>query len=111
MNLYSFQRPMDRKLKHKTKAILEQFFTQYEKAIAPQKNDGVLRLFKELVQEQFDHPYTFELYHKKIRHPIDYYKFGLSFIRPLVDLEHSTIHGMDVLDRIGEQVRKGENVI
>src|SRR5438132_850601 len=52
-----------------------------------------LFLLLELVKKEMDSPSIFEPYHKKIRHPIDYYRFGLDFFRPLVDIEHSHILG------------------
>ncbi len=68
-------------------------------------------LFLELVRDQFEHPYLFEPYHRKIRHPIDYYQFSLDFIRPLIDFSRSSVKGLDVLDEIERQRGRGENVI
>lgn len=44
-------------------------------------------------------------------HPFDYYKFSLDFIRPLIDLSHSTVLGIDVLAKIDRELKKNENVI
>ncbi len=68
-------------------------------------------LFLELVRDQFEHPYLFEPYHQKIRHPIDYYQFSLDFIRPLIDFSRSSVKGLDVLDEIERQRSRGENVV
>lgn len=68
-------------------------------------------LFLELVREQFEHPYRFEPYHRKVRHPIDYYAFSLDFIRPLIDFSKSSVKGLDVLDEVEKQMARGENVI
>lgn len=68
-------------------------------------------LFLELTREQFERPYLFEPYHKKIRHPIDYYQFSLDFIKPLVDLSRSSVKGLEVLDQIEKQRASGENVV
>ncbi|MCC6128108.1 MAG: 1-acyl-sn-glycerol-3-phosphate acyltransferase [Chlamydiae bacterium] len=67
--------------------------------------------FLELVREQFVHPYLFEPYHRKIRHPIDYYRFSLNFIKPLIDFSRSSVRGLDILDKIEAERAKGENVI
>ncbi|MDE3046620.1 MAG: 1-acyl-sn-glycerol-3-phosphate acyltransferase [Verrucomicrobiota bacterium] len=71
----------------------------------------IFRLFFQLIVEQFRSPYNFEPYHRKIRHPIDYYKFSLDFIRPLIDLPHSRVYGSDSLAQIETQLARGENAI
>ena len=62
-----------------------------------------VRLFFQLLAEQLRSPYKFEPFHKKIRHPIDYYQFSLDFIRPLVDEKRSHVEGLDVVDEIEKQ--------
>jgi len=69
----------------------------------------VFQLFFQLVLEQLRSPHTFNPYNKKIRHPVDYHKFGLDFIRPLIDLKHSTLTGP--IDEIEAVRKKGENVV
>lgn len=104
---------MDKKLKpelpKKFEKILAKFFECYKEAAGG--DDSILNQFIQLVGKQLEHPFTFEPYHKKVRHPIDYYKFGLDFIRPLVDLPHSSVHGLDVLDKIDQQLKSKENVV
>lgn len=100
----------------KYRQILVEFFSSYEKATLSSgqpKHSAlpVLSLFLSLVEEQFQRPYTFPPYHQKVRHPVDYYRFGLDFIRPLVDLPHSKIYGEEHLQTILQQLKKGENVI
>lgn len=90
--------------------ILVQFFECYRSAVGTD-HDSILEHFIELVQEQFEHPYIFEPYHRKVRSPIDYYQFGVDFIRPLIDLSHSKVVGLDILDQIDQQLSRGENVI
>jgi len=68
-------------------------------------------LFLDLLERQHISPYSFETYHQKIRKPIDYYKFSLDFIRPLIDEKNSTLQGLDVLDKIESQLKNKENVI
>ncbi|HSX13633.1 MAG TPA: 1-acyl-sn-glycerol-3-phosphate acyltransferase [Chlamydiales bacterium] len=56
-------------------------------------------------------PYQFEPYHKKVRHPFDYYSFGIDFIKPLIELEHSKIFGKEHLETIATALKNKENVI
>ncbi len=105
---------MDKKLTpdelpEKYEKILAQFFKDYRRVIG--SDDTILRLFIQLVQNQLKHPFTFEPYHKKVRHPIDYYKFSLDFIKPLVDLAHSTVQGEETLEEIDKQLKRNENVV
>lgn len=69
------------------------------------------RLFFQLLLDQLKSPHSFEPYHRKVRHPIDYYRFGLDFIRPLIDLDASRVYGLDQVNIIAEQIAKGENAI
>ncbi len=71
----------------------------------------VFETFIERVKEQFISPHHFEPYHEKMRIPFDYYKFGLDFLRPLVDLPHSTVTGMENLDKMEALLEKKENVV
>lgn len=107
---------LQEKIPLKYRGILVQFFECYKQAVTRdgQSMDAcvpVFLLFLQLLEEQFLHPYIFQPYHQKIRHPIDYYRFGLDFIRPLVDLPHSSILGKAHLDAISSQLAQGENVV
>lgn len=94
-------------------AILVQFIECYRSAVGPSFDSALphLLLFLQLAQIQFETPYTFEPYHRKIRHPIDYYRFSLDFIRPLIDLDHSSIIGLEHLDDIAKALQRKENAI
>lgn len=105
---------MDKKLKldalpPKYQKILKDFFACYEQATG--LFNYVQNVFVERLLELQKHPFTFEPYHKKVRHPFDYYKFGLDFIRPLIDVAHSKVWGLDVLAQIDKQLQAGENVV
>ncbi len=96
--------------------IILQFYDCFKMAIeqARQPLESVIStflLFLKLVRDQFEHPYSFEPYHQKIRQPIDYYQFSLDFIRPLIDFSRSTVQGLDVLDEIEHQRSCGENIV
>jgi glycerol-3-phosphate O-acyltransferase len=96
--------------------IILQFYDCFKAAIeqAGRPLESIIStflFFLELVKEQFERPYSFEPYHRKIRHPIDYYQFSLDFIRPLIDFPRSSVKGLETLDEIEKQRARGENVI
>jgi glycerol-3-phosphate O-acyltransferase len=89
--------------------ILDQFCQCYKNATG---TDGaILKVFAELLRKQLKNPFVFEPYHQKIRHPFDYYQFSLDFLRPLIDLAHSKVFGIEHLDEIDRILKKGENVV
>ncbi len=98
-----------KKLPKKYELILAEFFRCYKEAAGA--DSPMLELFSQLLQEQLDHPFIFEPYHKKVREPVDYYKFSLDFVRPLVDLPHSTLLGQEILNKIDQQLKIKENVV
>lgn len=105
---------MDRKLTPKGlekryQEIFEQFCRCYAEVAGT--DSVVLILFTRMVEEHLKDPFTFEPYHQKVREPIDYYQFSLDFIRPFVDLPHSTVLGMERLEEIDRQLQRGENVV
>lgn len=102
------------KIPLKYQEILSQFFLCYRQAIEASGlpfDASIALLFLDLVEEQFRAPYSFQPYHQKIRAPIDYYRLGLDFIRPLIDLPFSTLQGKEALDQMASQLQKKENVI
>lgn len=98
---------------HAVKTI-EDFIHCYLHAILPAKYDEGKKSLYEwlgLVIKQLKQPYAFEIFHQAIREPVDYYQFGLDFIRPLIDFPRSKLIGKEVLDQIQKQVLQQENVI
>lgn len=71
----------------------------------------LLETYLKLVEEQCHNPYCFQPYHQHILAPFNYYSFGLEFLRPLVDFEHSSIQGLEYLDQIQKLLAHGNNVI
>ncbi len=107
---------LQEKIPEKYRGILIQFFECYSQAVARsgQSLDSyapTLLLFLQLLEEQLRHPFAFQPYHQKIRHPIDYYRFGLDFVRPLIDMPLSNVLGIENLELISSQLRQGENVV
>ena len=101
------------KIPQKFWEILLQFVDCYRRALGDLFDDTIptLLLFLQLAEHQFHTPFAFQPYHQKIRHPIDYYQFGLDFVRPLIDQASSRVEGVDHLAKIQQMLRKGENVI
>jgi glycerol-3-phosphate O-acyltransferase len=96
--------------------ILDQFFTAYAAALAkggldPMDYDHLLCGFIDRLEEQLVTPFTFEPYHRQITAPFDYYRFGVEFLRPLVDKAQSTLSGHAHLDRAAAQLAAGDNVV
>ncbi len=92
------------------------FYKSYKQAIVERKEDMQKHLplfftLLDLAKNQFLSPHPFDLYHKKIRKPFDYYAFGLDFFRPLVDFPKSSVEGKNQIDAIEKIVQKKENVI
>lgn len=114
MNSISIPQQMDKELKPKELAakharLLSQFCDAYRKVEGTKEE--VITRFLQLVDRELTHPFTFEPFHQKVRSPIDYYQFSIDFVGPLVDLPHSTVLGLDILNQMDAQLKRGENVI
>lgn len=96
--------------------IFLDFYICYVNAIKKEVREKNLhiKLFKtfiSLLKEQKKNPYKFPNYHKKIEKPFNYYMFGIDFIKPLVDMEHSALLGEENLKKIEKTVNEKKNVI
>lgn len=94
----------------------EVFFLQFEEALAQAEKDpasmsSIFSDYLDLVAQQLRSPYPFEPFHSAIREPYDYYQFGSSVVRPLMDREKSTLHSPTILGQIAAQIAQGDNVI
>lgn len=67
--------------------------------------------FLEEVKKQERDPSIFEPYHKKVTSPYNYQKFGIDFIKPLICLEESYVHGVSHIQEIARHIKEGHNVI
>lgn len=95
---------------------LSQFYDSYIRAALKnntleQDVEPLMLSLLELAVKQIAHPYKFELYHKKVTSPFNYYQFGLDFIRPLIDMKRSLVKNHEILTTIEEQMKRGENVV
>jgi glycerol-3-phosphate O-acyltransferase len=96
--------------------ILEQFYTSYVRELEKHGSDTsplgpIFSTLLALIKKQIQDPYPFQPYHQKVRDPIDYYSFGLEFLRPLVDFSISSISGKKYLEEIDVHVKNGNNII
>ncbi len=106
----------ENKLTAKFHRILCDFYSSYKNALAAAGADAkvytpLFLTLSQLILQQFAHTFTFEPYHKAVRTPFDYYRFGLDFFRPIVDFKRSTLLGEKSLDEISHYLQRGENVI
>jgi glycerol-3-phosphate O-acyltransferase len=100
----------------KYSTIIEKFYLCYQEAISAEgettsNNDALFLTLLQLIEQQCKTPFDFQPYHAMIRKPFDYYQFGIDLVSPLVDLPHSTVHGLDHLKQIAASLEKGENAI
>ena len=96
--------------------VLSPFFLAYEQIIEQKQLDlnyyhNLLKQFCLLVIEQINHPCKFASYHKAVRSPIDYHKFGNEIFRPLIDIHASTLKGEENIQEIETLLARGENAI
>lgn len=96
--------------------ILAGFYSSYAEAVTSngqlmQAYDPVITQYLQSVIEEYKNPYSFEPFHQAIRTPIDYYRLGLTLIRPLIIFDQSEIHHSYRLKEIETNLSKGENVI
>ncbi len=95
---------------------LRQFYESYKKALEEHHLSIEVALpcffnFLELLKEHQKNPFIFEPYHAQIREPFDHYAFGLEFLKPLVDMNISSLHGEKNVREIIAHLSKGHNVI
>ena len=94
--------------------VIRAFYNSYRATLKETYFEEIETLFLrfiELVKMQSRSPYVFPPYHKKIRKPIDYFKFGMDFLRPLVIKEKSSIKGQERLVDIQNHLKQGHNVV
>ena len=106
----------DPRFPEKFKPIVAAFFAAYRAALTDAdldagQYDHLLCGFVDRLEEQLDTPFVFEPYHQQILAPFDYYRYGVEFLRPLVDKARSSVRGEAQLDRAAAQLAAGDNVI
>lgn len=94
--------------------LIRDFYTSYQKGsthfISEEEQEKTFKLLTQLMIEQVKNPHSFSIFHRSIRHPFDYYRFGNDFIRPFIDFKQSEVVGLHNLKKIEGQLEKKENV-
>lgn len=60
---------------------------------------------------QFLDPYTFPSYHTRLLEPYNYYKFGQTYVRTLINFNKSVVGHLDRFQQVQEQLDAGDNVV
>ena len=63
------------------------------------------------VQEAMESPLQFEPFHKAVREPFDFCKWGNDFFKPLVIFDKSKAFNTEIAHKILEYTKNGDNVI
>ncbi|MBM3183871.1 MAG: glycerol-3-phosphate acyltransferase [Chlamydiae bacterium] len=104
---------LKKKISDKFFVIVLDFLAHYRGALQEEFDEAIphLLLYLQLIEPQFSAPFVFEPYHRKVKHPIDYYRFALDFIRPLIDLPNSEVFGLPHFENASQLLKKGENIV
>jgi len=106
------EKPIDDKNYDIIKRLYESYAHSLEKDGLKMKDfQSVFDSLLQLVSEQYANRYSFEPFHRKITEPYNYYKFGLDFLRPLVDKDKSRVYHLENVGKMKQQVDAKENVI
>ena len=94
----------------KTYKIVLQLYESYARSLelAGFRMQDFDHLFDDLLMLMIKHlknPFYFGSYHKRILEPYNYFRFGIEFIRPLVDQQRSRVLGIDTIKKISNQLR------
>ncbi len=103
-------------LPHEYRMQIESFYTSY---VAVREKQGgvdvdissVFYLYLQLLEQQVASPHPFESYHKRMTHPTDYTKFGIDVIKGIIDIPNSSVTGLENIETMVEQQKRGENVV
>ncbi len=107
---------LDESIPQKYRVILRHFFEGYENALSPHGMNiedyrGLFLDYLEQVRKQCIEPYVFQPYHERVRKPFDYYQFGVDILKPLIEMDTSTVVGQEHLEPINASLEKGHNAI
>ena len=103
--------PMDTKSLENSKSLILNYYTVFiEQGLKKEKAIDLLRTYVRLILQQIKDPVKFKAYHEKQISPSDYFQFGLELFRPVVDSSQMILEGKEHLDKMMDQLKKGENV-
>lgn len=103
-------------ISEKTARYFEQLYQSYTNSLRAcglkvDDYEYIMELYLERVLDAIEKPYQFEPFHKRITTPFNYYRFGLEYMKPLVDMSKSTIEKEENIVRIAHQLANKENVV
>ena len=94
---------------------IDAFCQGYRKALNSEKTfTALLPTLYSYIQEikkNSVEPYSFSHYHAQERAPFDFYAMARTLVRPLIDMEKSTLQGKERLIELEKAIKRGENVI
>ncbi|KAI4314524.1 hypothetical protein L6164_027423 [Bauhinia variegata] len=98
--------------------VMEELYHSYKNAVFqsgdPRFDETVLSNMSVMLDRVYidiKDPFVFEPYHKAIREPFDYYKFGQNCIRPLIDFRNSYVGNVSLFCEMEEKLKQGHNII
>lgn len=101
---------------HKSYKIMEAFvFSYIESALkGGASSETIIQFIKTYVERLYylsEHPFSFKPYHKQVTTPFDYHKFGMDFVRSLINPNFSKYLGIEHLSEIQRHIDQNHNVI
>ncbi|KAI4328026.1 hypothetical protein L6164_020423 [Bauhinia variegata] len=97
---------------------MEELYHTYKNAVFqsgdPRADETVLSTMSVILDRVYldiMDPFVFQPYHKAIREPFDYYKFGQNYIRPLTDLRNSYVGNISLFYEMEEKLKQGHNIV
>ncbi|XP_058085693.1 glycerol-3-phosphate acyltransferase ATS12, chloroplastic-like [Magnolia sinica] len=99
-------------------AGMEEVYRNYRNAVLQSGNPKASEIILSNMAVTFDRilvdveePFTFPPHHKAIREPFDYYMFGQSYIRPLIDFRKSYVGNIALFSDMEEKLQQGHNIV
>lgn len=92
-------------------------FVSYSESIQEDPKSNIAAIYENLaillreVKNNYTTPYSFELYHKKVKDPFDYQSLGIRFVLPLICFHTSKILGQFYFNEMAEHLENRHNVI
>ena len=106
----------DLSIPQKYQEILRHFFEGYDEALRTngmsiEDYSGLFLDYLDLIRNQCIEPFVFQPYHERVRKPFDCYQFGIDILKPLIEMDKSTVLGAEHLQSINASLEKGHNAI
>lgn len=104
------------KITAKIEQILHNFYESYKAALSDQgkRIEHYSPLFAQYltcIERHLEQPFIFPPYHRGVRLPFDYFRFGKEFIHPLILFKESKVEGLEYVDKMVQQLARGDNVV